>query len=294
MLTVRNLHKAIDRRPVLKQVEFAVAPGLVAGLIGRNGAGKTTLLKTMAGIIDPDHGTVEYEGQSVHRHPSLKREIVFVPDNPEGWFGYTAWGCADLYAQVYPRFDMAYFKDTMRRFGLPVDRNIRHFSKGMRMMFSTALGLSTKARYVLLDEPTNGVDPIAKKQVLSLLMEAAAEGVSLVISSHLLEELERMTDTILLMKDGAVETHTSEDVAGGRVMKLQVVFAGEAPEMWLEGRHVRVLENIGRVYTLLLNTEPGSAAYEELQGMEPLLMEPLPVKLDDLYVWKLGGETDVG
>ncbi|MCC3377360.1 ATP-binding cassette domain-containing protein [Cohnella sp. REN36] len=294
MLTVRNLHKTIDRRPVLRQVEFAVAQGQVAGLIGRNGTGKTTLLKTMAGIMDPDSGTVELGGRSVHREPSLKREIVFVPDSPEGWFGYTAWGCADLYEQVYPRFDMPYFKETMRRLKLPIDRNVRHFSKGMRMMFSTALGLATKANYILLDEPTNGVDAIAKKQVLSLLMEAAAEGTALIISSHLLEELERMTDTILLLKDGAVESHVTDDVAGGRVAKLQVVFAGDAPEEWLAGRHVYVLDHIGRVYTLLLNTEPASGAYEELQRMEPLLIEPLPVKLDDLYVWKVGGETDVG
>jgi ABC-2 type transport system ATP-binding protein len=84
-------------------------------------------------------------------------------------------------------------------------RKVRQFSKGMKMMFGTALGLSTKSQIVLLDEPTNGIDPIAKKQVLRLLVEAAEEGTTLVISSHLLEELERIADTVLMMKDGMIE-----------------------------------------------------------------------------------------
>ncbi|WP_027094447.1 ATP-binding cassette domain-containing protein [Cohnella thermotolerans] len=295
MLTVRNLHKSIDRRPVLREVGFTLAPGQVAGLIGRNGAGKTTLLKTMAGVMTPDLGTVEYEGRSIHRDMSAKENVVFVPDHIEPWHGYTPYGCADFYSRIYPRFDMNDFKRTLDRFGLPLGRNVRLFSKGMKMMFATALGLATKAPYVLLDEPTNGVDPIAKKQVLSLLMEAASEGTALLISSHLLEELERMTDTILLLKDGSVEAYTSEDVGGGRVIKLQVAFAGEPPADWLASPEVRVLDHIGRVYTLLVGTEGEGSAYEELRRLNPLLMEPLPVKLEDLYLWKLdGGDRDAG
>ncbi|CAI6063921.1 ABC transporter ATP-binding protein [Cohnella sp. JJ-181] len=294
MLAVRHLSKKIDGKAVLADVSFELGEGRVAGLIGRNGAGKTTLLKVMSGILDPDGGEVLFEGRSIHWEPEVKRELVFIPDTPEAWYGYTGWGAAYMFGQIYPRFNPVYFRDTMNRFGLPLDRNIRQFSKGMRMMFSTALGLSTRAKLVLLDEPTNGIDPIAKKQVLTLLMEAAADGMSLIISSHLLEELERMTDAILLMRSGGVETHASEGVADGIVTKLQVVFAGEAPEAWLRSPDVRVLDHIGRVYTLLLNAAPGSAAAGELVAMQPMLMEPLPVRLEDLYVWKLGGEPHEG
>ncbi|SFB52848.1 ABC-2 type transport system ATP-binding protein [Cohnella sp. OV330] len=291
MLKARHLSKRIDGKPVLTEVGFELEAGKVAGLIGRNGAGKTTLLKIMSGILDPDGGEVLFEDRSIHREPEAKRELVFIPDTPEAWYGYTGWGAAYMFGQIYPRFDPVYFKDTMNRFGLPLDRNIRHFSKGMRMMFSTALGLSTRARLVLLDEPTNGIDPIAKKQVLTLLMEAAADGMSLVVSSHLLEELERMTDAIWILRSGTVETHASESAAEGIVSKLQVVFQGDAPAAWLNSADVRVLDHIGRVYTLLLNVASGSTAAAELESMNPLLVEPLPVRLEDLYVWKLGGET---
>ncbi|MGG1314092.1 ATP-binding cassette domain-containing protein [Cohnella laeviribosi] len=294
MLTVCNLRKTIDRKPVLRQVSFSVGPGQVAGLVGRNGSGKTTLLKTMAGIFTPDSGEVRYGETSIAAHPEAKREVVFIPDSPEALYGYTAYGCADLYANIYPRFDMLFFKETMKRFGLPLDKNIKHFSKGMKMLFSTGLGIATRAQFVLLDEPTNGIDPIAKKQVLTLLMEAAADGTSLIISSHLLDELERIADKVLLLKDGTVETYETGDEANAGIAKLQVVFRGEAPAAWLASPEVKVLEHVGRVYTLLVSRAPSSSAYGELEAMKPLLMEPLPLRLEDLFAWKLGGPSNVG
>lgn len=293
MLTATKLSKTIEGQHVLRNVEFTLAPGRVIGLIGRNGAGKTTLLKTMAGILDPDFGTVEWNGRSVHRHPELKRNIVFIPDSPEAFFGYTPLESAKLMSMVYPDFDCAFFEQTLRRFQLPGNRKVRQLSKGMRMMFSTALGLAAKAGYVLLDEPTNGVDPIAKKQLLSILMEAAEAGSTLVISSHLLEELERMTDTILMMKNGSVETYSTEHTMNGDMMKLQLVFRNEDDAKLAISERVHLLEHVGRVFTVLLEGGEQSAAWQELKALDPIVMEPLPVKLEDLYIWKLGGGNDV-
>jgi ABC-2 type transport system ATP-binding protein len=183
MLAVKNLSKAIDGQDVLKGVDFTLEQGQVVGVVGRNGAGKTTLFKTMAGVLFPDSGTVEYEGQSIHRMPETKQNIVFIPDSTEALFSYTPWDSALLYSQIYSTFDKAFFTDTMRRLELPLHRKVRQFSKGMKMMFSTVLGLSTKAPFLLLDEPTNGIDAIAKKEVMKLLIEAAEEGTTLVISS---------------------------------------------------------------------------------------------------------------
>ena len=292
MLTVRHLYKTIDRQPVLRDVSFTLEPGMVAGLVGRNGAGKTTLLKTMAGIYDPDRGNVLLDGESIHRRPALKREIVFLPDVPEALYGYSAEECARLYALVYPRFDRELFDSLLRRFELPSGRNVRHFSRGMKMLLSASLGIATRARYVLLDEPTNGIDPIAKKQLLSLLAEAASEGMAMLISSHLLNELERLSDRILLIGDGTVETHETEDPSRGRLVKLQVVFAGEPPAAWLASPQVKVLDHVGRVHTLIVSREDGDAALEELRRMQPVVLEELPLKLEDLFFWKLGGRSD--
>jgi len=292
MLAVRHLHKSIDRQPVLRDVSFELRRGMVAGLIGRNGAGKTTLLKTMSGVFDPDTGDVLLDGESVYRKPEIKREIVLLPDNPEALYGYTAEECARLYALVYPRFDRAAFDEMTRRFGLPANRKIRQLSRGMKMLASITLGIATRASYVLLDEPTNGIDPIAKQQVLSLLVEAVSEGMTLLIASHAMGDLERLSDMILLIRQGEVETHEIEDPSRGEAVKLQVVFDGEPPAAWLASPQVMVLEHVGRVYTLLVNREDGGAKLEELKRMKPLVLEELPLGLEDLFVWKLGGRSD--
>jgi ABC-2 type transport system ATP-binding protein len=294
MLAVKNLSKAIDGQDVLKGVDFTLEKGQVVGVVGRNGAGKTTLFKTMAGVLLPDSGTVEYEGQSIHRMPETKQNIVFIPDSSEALFSYTPWDSALLYSQIYSTFDKAFFTDTMRRLELPLHRKVRQFSKGMKMMFSTVLGLSTKAPFLLLDEPTNGIDAIAKKEVMKLLIEAAGEGTTLVISSHLLAELERIADAILIMKDGAIESHSMADATNGAIRKFQVVFREEAPTVWLKSPSVHVLEQIGRVYTVLVDTKAEINVLEEMGKFDPLLMEPLPMKLEDLFVWKLGGRHHVG
>lgn len=292
MLTVRHLHKAIDRQPVLRDVSFTLRPGVVTGLVGRNGAGKTTLLKTMAGVYEPDAGDVLLEGESVHRRPEIKREIVFLPDNPEALFGYTAEECARLYALVYPRFDRAAFDEMIRRFGLPAHRKIRQLSRGMKMLASISLGIATRASYVLLDEPTNGIDPIAKQQVLSLLVEAVSEGMTLLVASHAMGDLERLSDMILLIRQGEVEIHEMADPSRGEAVKLQVVFDGEPPAAWLASPQVMVLNHVGRVYTLLVSRDDGDAKLEELRRMRPLVLEELPLGLEDLFVWKHGGRSD--
>lgn len=237
MLMVRNLHKTIDLKPVLRQVDFAIAPGQVAGLIGRNGSGKTTLLKTVAGILTPDGGEILYDGKPLAKYTEMKREVVFIPDTLEALYGYTGYGCADLYAMIYPRFDKTFFMETMKRFNLPLGKNVRNFSKGMKMLLGTALGLATRAGFVLLDEPTNGIDPIAKKQVLTLLMEAAADGTSMIISSHMLDELERISDVILLLHEGMIEVHGGADESAAEVVKVQVVFRGDPRRNGWPPRH---------------------------------------------------------
>lgn len=294
MLAVRGLSKAIDQQEVLRGVDFTLQQGQVVGVVGRNGAGKTTLFKTMAGVLFPDSGTVEYKGKSIHEHPQTKKNIIFIPDSPEALFSYTPIESAKLYADIYSAFDMDYFKNTLLRLELPLNRKVRQFSKGMRMMFSTVLGLSTKAHFILLDEPTNGIDAIAKKQVMTLLIEAAEEGRTLVISSHLLGELERIADTILIMKDGTIETHAMSESVNGAIVKYQIVFQGDTPKEWLASPNVKVLENVGRVYTVLVDTESNAKALSELSLLNPLLMEQLPMKLEDLFVWKLGGKNHVG
>lgn len=290
MLRMEQIHKMIDRKAVLNGVSFEMQPGTITGLIGRNGTGKTTLLRAMVGIYNPDQGEVLLNGKDVHRHAELKRDIVFVPDAPTALEGYTIKRCAELYAKIYPTFDRDYFDDTIVRFQLPANRSVRNLSKGMKMLFSTALGLATRAQVILLDEPTNGVDAVAKKQLLTLIMEAVTPERCILISSHMLNELDRIADSIVLLRDGRTEEQWYLEELRGKVRKLQIVFASAEQPAWLSQPGVHILQQTGRMHTVLIESEE---LYEALQQEQTLLVDELAISLEDWFVWKSGGDGDV-
>ncbi|MFD7520630.1 ABC transporter ATP-binding protein [Paenibacillus chitinolyticus] len=289
MLNVEALSKRIDGRPVLEDVRFRLGQGSIAALVGRNGAGKTTLLRTLAGILDPDRGEVRWEGRSIHRHPDAKRNIVYVPDSLGMLGGYTAKECADLYRLAYPDFDPAYFADQLRRFHLPERKKIRTFSKGMKALIGLLLAFSSKASLILLDEPMNGLDSIVRKQVLSFLVEEVASGnTSVLISSHQLLELERIADTVIMIREGKLESASSLEETKGALQKLQVVFNGEPPRDFLSLPQVRVVSHVGRVYTLLLLQDDSGQTLQHLQHLNPLLVDRLSIQLEDVFEYRLG------
>ncbi|MBV6712102.1 ABC transporter ATP-binding protein [Paenibacillus chitinolyticus] len=289
MLNVEALSKRIDGRPVLEDIRFELGQGSIAALVGRNGAGKTTLLRTLAGILDPDHGEVRWEGRSIHEHPDAKRNIVYVPDSLDMLGGYTAKDCADLYRLAYPDFEPVYFADQLRRFHLPERKKIRTFSKGMKALMGILLAFSSKASLILLDEPTNGLDPIVRKQVLSFLVEEVAGGsTSVLISSHQLQELERIADTVVMIREGKLESVSSLEETKGALHKLQVVFNGEPPGDFLSLPQVRVASHVGRVYTLLLLQDDSGQTLQHLQHLNPLLVDRLPIQLEDVFEYRLG------
>ncbi|GKS13643.1 ABC transporter ATP-binding protein [Paenibacillus chitinolyticus] len=289
MLNVEALSKHIDGHPVLEDVRFQLGQGSIAALVGRNGAGKTTLLRTIAGILEPDRGAVRWEGRSIHEHPDAKRNIVYVPDSLDMLGGYTAKECADLYRLAYPDFDPAYFADQLRRFQLPERKKIRTFSKGMKALIGLLLAFSSKASLILLDEPTNGLDSIVRKQVLSFLVEEVASGnTSVLISSHQLQELERIADTVIMIREGKLESASSLEETKGALHKLQVVFNGEPPGDFLSLPQVRVVSHVGRVYTLLLLQDDSMQTLQHLQHLNPLLVDRLSIQLEDVFEYRLG------
>ncbi|GEN32725.1 ABC transporter ATP-binding protein [Aneurinibacillus danicus] len=293
MLSVKQLSKEMDGRPTLRDISFEVGRSSIIGLLGRNGAGKTTLLRTITGILDPEDGCVEFEGKDVHRTPECRHNFVYVPDSTEVFVGYTPDEWARFYAAIYPNFDMEYYKHLMERFDLPRQKKVKHFSKGMKALTAMVVAFSTRASLILLDEPTNGLDPIVKKQVLAYLVEEVAEsGTSLIISSHHLEEIERIADTVIWLKEGRIEEVTVLERLKDTLHKLQVVFKDEAPSHLFNRSNVKVISKVGRVYTVLIEEE-GTDTLRLFEEEDPLLFEAMPIRLEDLFDFKLGGERHV-
>jgi ABC-2 type transport system ATP-binding protein len=293
MLTVRNLSKEIDGKTIIEDVNFELKGGSITGLVGRNGVGKTTLLRIVAGILDPDRGEVLLDGVNLSTYPLIKKSMYYVPDSMSMFNGYNVKELVRLHRSMYEQFDQEQFYQWLDRFQLPANRTIRSFSKGMKALLFIILALSTQAKLIVLDEPTNGLDVIVKKQVMQLLIEEVAEReIALIISSHHLQELEKITDVVMIMKDTKIDSIISIEDMKQSIKKVQVAFTEVFNNSLVDLEHVEVLSQVGRVTTLLVKSNVAHTL-RVLQESQPLLLEELPVTIEDLFISKLGGDSYV-
>lgn len=290
MMQVEAVHKSIDGKLILQGASFTIEPGRIIGLVGRNGTGKTTLMRTMSGIYNSDQGRVLYEGMDIHRYPAIKQNIVFTPDTPIALEMYTIRDCAKWYSLIYPSFDSLYFTEAMKRFNLSTNKRISTLSKGTKLLVSTILGLSTKARLLLFDEPTNGLDYISKSQLLSFIVESLQPESAIVISSHMLNELDRIADKVILLQNGQTDKTVDVEQLRLKMKKLQLVFSDPEPPAALSTEGVFVLRQEGRVFTVILESEVALAAVKQAN---PLLIDELPLLVEDWFAWKSGGGDNV-
>lgn len=295
MLEVKELSKTIDGRTIIEKISFTLQPGDIAGLVGRNGAGKTTLLRCMIGILLPDSGDVLMSGRSIFAEPAAKTGIIYVPDGRLPYQNYTAGQLARLYRLIYPNFDDHYFYTWMDRLSLPSRQQIRTFSKGMNTLFSLILAFAARTHVVLLDEPIDGLDPIAKRQCLELIVdEVASREAAVLISSHRLQELESICDRVYMLAESRIQSTTDLNSIQQQYSKFQLAYGEtEALAGLRELPGVHVLSQTGRIITVLVEGDPEQAA-ARLESTNPLLIDRLPLQLEDLFVVKLGGEARVG
>ncbi|GAA0449866.1 ABC transporter ATP-binding protein [Alkalibacillus silvisoli] len=291
MIEVKNVSKSIHKTDVLNNVQFNIRPGTITGVVGRNGAGKTTLLRMISGIIKPDTGDISVDSQDIFQQPQIKQNIVFVPDSTDALKTYTIKEIVKFYKVVYPNFDEDYYFSLLDQFKFKKSGKIKQLSKGQEALFSLILAFSTNSKYILLDEPTDGLDVIIKKEILKFIAEEVAKkDVSIIISSHRLDELEKMADHIVVLKDGSVDSEIEMESLKEQYKKIQVAYQDQFPEDVLQ--NIEVLSQNGRVGIVLLEAldEEGEAI---LKSYEPILYEELPLSLEDIFVTKLGGELYV-
>ncbi|WP_214762248.1 MULTISPECIES: ABC transporter ATP-binding protein [Exiguobacterium] len=292
MLTVQQLSKTIDRQQVLEDIDFTVNSGEIIALVGRNGAGKTTLLRTMVGIIRPDKGDVRYGPSSIFEKAELKRDVIFVPDSADALKHYTINEAAALYESIYPSFNRSIFRETLTRYNID-NKKIRQLSKGQKAMVTLSLAFAVQAKYYLLDEPTDGLDVVAKSDVLKLMIaQVEARNCSIIVSSHQLHELERIADRIIMIEKGRVKAIMSLEEARETSVKLQVVFNDQVPVELLERKDIEIINVTGRV-ALFMAKERTKELDTFVDAHDPMLVEEIPMSLEDIFRVQLGGEASV-
>ncbi len=289
IMKIRNLTKKMDDNLVLKDVSFDLKAGEVTALIGRNGVGKTTLFSTMTGIYLPDEGDVFLDEKSIFKHPEVKQQLFFLEDNMNHFNTYSVQTVVKIYRQIYPTFDEAFFSELMQQFELPMKAKLMSFSKGRKALFFIILAFSINVRFLLLDEPMDGLDIIIKKQILAIIKDTVKKrGTSVVIASHRLEELEAIADRIIVLKGASVEfDYYLEDMRTDAV-KIQVAFKTKKIPDFVKN-NAQLLYRNGRIYTLLV-TENASSFLAELRLEEPVLLEEMSISIEDIFTVHLAND----
>ncbi len=290
MIEVKSVVKTFDGFTALNGADITVPDGGVYGLVGPNGAGKSTVIRHITGIYRPDSGQVLVEGEPVYENPGKKALIAAIPDD---WYHFPSATIADMmrfYRGFYPAFDMARYEKFKEVFALPEKSPIRRMSKGMQKQAAFWLTMCCRPRYLILDEPVDGLDPVMRRQVWSLMMSDVSEhGTTVLVSSHNLRELEDVCDHVGIMNKGRVLLERSLSDLQDNIVKLQAVWrTGEVPV--LPGQlQVLHTSHVGRVYTYIVRGRAEDVT-GQLEQFKPLMLEALPLSLEEIFIYELGGE----
>lgn len=286
MVEVSGLYKGYDNdKPVLQNMNIKVEKGTIHGLIGHNGCGKTTLIKCLNGIFKPDKGVVLVDGEPVYNNPSVKEKIGYVADSNQFFPGYKIEKLVKFFEGVYPKFSREDFNRLNQIFGLNTKKKVKQLSKGQQMRLAFMLSMAQHPEVMILDEPTSGLDVIAKKNLLDLLVTTVEnEEMTVIISSHHLSDLEKICDTLTMMKDGKTQIDDEMEEVTGQVKKYQVVFPKGAPGEFYHMEETLHISNLGSVYTIILSNEPEDFVLK-MEEMGSVLTEEMDCSLEEAFIY---------
>lgn len=289
MIEVKNLVKQFDGFRALDSVDMHVKKGAIYGLVGPNGAGKSTLIRHLTGVYRQDAGEVKIAGETVYENPAVKEKFGYIPDDLFYFVSANTYEMKRFYQGMYPKFDDKLFFKLMEFFPtIDPKKNIRSLSKGMQKQVAFWLAVCIRPELLILDEPVDGLDPVMRRQVWSIIMADVAEtGSTVLVSSHNLRELEDVCDHVGIMHQGKIMIERSLSELQGSVCKIQVAFQAEMPKL-PESFEVLHMSNTGRVYTLIVKGNPKDAK-EQLEKMNPMLIDLLPLTLEEIFIYELGG-----
>ncbi|MBN6885839.1 acetoin utilization transport system ATP-binding protein [Cytobacillus horneckiae] len=291
MMKMIQVRKKLENTWAVDNVTIHVAKGSIYGLLGSNGAGKTTLLKIMSGIYLQDDGEVIFDGNQVFENPSNKRRIFFIQDSPYFIPQYTVKQMANFYSQIYSRWDWECYEALIASFEMNTNKKIHRFSKGIQRQAAFIFALSAKPDVLILDEPMDGLDPVLRKKIKSLIIdEVAAREMTVIISSHNLREVEDLCDTIGIMHKGKLILEKDIDDLKSDTHKIQIAFKGPVPPVIYQNMKVLHKEKRGSIVLLIAKGDEEEIS-SVIQSYQPIIFDLLHLTLEEIFIYEM---EDVG
>ena len=289
MLEAKHVVKTFDGFRALDGLTMTVPTGAVYGLVGPNGAGKSTIIRHLAGIYRQDSGEVLLDGQPVYEDPAVKRRMTVIGDD---WYCFpqaNIWEMAHFFAGLYPAFSWERYEKLKQVFPLDEKMMLRRMSKGMQKQAAFWLTVCCMPEYLILDEPVDGLDPVMRRQVWSLLLGDVAErGTTVLVSSHNLRELEDVCDHVGILDHGRVLLERSLSDLQDNTVKLQVAYPGVTEPVLPAEMQILHRSHVGRVYTYIVRGSREDIL-RRMQITEPVLLESIPLTLEEIFIYELGG-----
>jgi ABC-2 type transport system ATP-binding protein len=292
VISAEGLRKRLGSVNAVAGLHFTVPRGSISGFLGRNGAGKTTTIKMLMGMTRPDSGTGRVFGEPIGDEVAsvrIRRKTGFVAEVKEFYPLLTVREMIDFTRVFYPQWRSDWEERCLRDYELPVEQKTGKLSKGMRSKLALLLALCRGAELLILDEPTDGLDPVAVEAFLQHMVGLAGEGQTIFFSSHQLHEVEQVCDKVCLIDRGRAVLETDLDEAKTRFRKISIVFPDTVPERLFEGTGIRRLKVRGRSASLLVNGDAEAiAAIARQAGATEV--EFAPVSLKEIFLESVGEE----
>lgn len=287
MIEVRNVIKEFDGFRALDDMSMTVPTGSVYGLVGPNGAGKSTIIRHLTGIYRQDAGEITIDGAPVFENPEVKSRIAYIPDDIFYYANASIREMMDFYRSIYPHFDAERFKKLADVFGLDPKRQMRRLSKGMQKQAAFWIAVSLRPEILILDEPVDGLDPVMRRRIWSIIMADVAEnGTTVLVSSHNLRELEDVCDSVGIMNKGKIMLERSLNELQENIVKIQLALPDG--ESLPEGLDILHKSNTGRLQSLIMHGTQEDLT-EKLQSAHPLFIDAVPLTLEEIFIYELGG-----
>ena len=288
MIEVKELYKSFDGFEALRGLNIHVPRGAVYGLVGPNGAGKSTVIRHLAGIYRQNSGDVLIGGEPVYENPAVKAKLAYIPDDIFYFGAATIRDMKNLYRAMILGFSDERFEKLREAFPLDEKRAMRRLSKGMQKQAAFWIALSCCPEVIVLDEPVDGLDPVMRRQVWSLLLQDVAErGTTVLVSSHNLRELEDVCDHVGIMDKGRMLLERPLAALQENTVKIQLALpdGAELPE----GLDILYETRTGHLRQLILRGN-GDELSARLQACDPFFLDVLPLSLEEIFIYELGGE----
>ena len=290
--------KRFGKQTALQKLTLSSEPGTVVALLGDNGAGKTTAIRILLGLLEPTHGRSQVFGLDSQTHgQAIRQRVGYVPDRPALYEWMTIEQIGWFTAGFYPDGFFQRFCEYVGQFGLPIDKKIKTLSKGMRSKVSLALCMGHEPELLVLDEPTSGLDPVVRREFLESMVDVAAGGRTVLLSSHQIVEVERIADVIAIIRQGELLLVERLDTLKAEVREITLTLGNGATTLPDLGGKVISQHQRDRQWRLLTRGADESRLATLRDEGQLIEFESRSLSLEDIFVGILkaapGGSTPI-